>query len=134
MLLCYSQSQIDAAFRKFDRDNKGYVTVHDAKAIMRNFGFSDFEIEGLVRIHDKNRDGKLQYNEFTSFWTGSAGQLAPGATPAHVIGQSGVAYAPPPQSYGQPPQAVPQVQPSVAIGSSQRYLYINFFSCNILKP
>ncbi len=59
---------IDQAFRQFDQDGKGYVTADDAKRIMRNFMFSDAEIERLVRMHDTNRDGKLQYHEFIRFW------------------------------------------------------------------
>jgi Ca2+-binding EF-hand superfamily protein len=60
---------IDVAFRQFDRDNKGYVSMGDAKRILKGQLFSDAEVEAIVRAHDTNHDGKLQYEEFVHFWT-----------------------------------------------------------------
>ena len=68
VLQCFRKKAIQDAFNKFDSGNKGYITVDDAKHIMRNFMFSDMEIEGLVRMHDTNKDGRLQYSEFVRFW------------------------------------------------------------------
>ena len=66
--MCCRKDAIDIAFRQFDKDGKGYVTVDDARRILINFGFRDEEIVALVRAHDTNRDGKLQYDEFVHFW------------------------------------------------------------------
>ena len=54
---------------KFDTGNKGYVTYADARRILSSFMFSDGEIERLIKIHDTNQDGVLQYEEFRTFWT-----------------------------------------------------------------
>ena len=63
------QEDMVKAFKHFDRDNKGYVTADDAKGIMREFGFGDAETETLVKTHDTNQDGVLQYEEFVHFWS-----------------------------------------------------------------
>ena len=62
------KAQISQAFHSFDIDNKGYVTAADAKRILGNFGFKDSEILSLMRAHDTNNDGKLQFEEFVHFW------------------------------------------------------------------
>ena len=62
------KAQISQAFQSFDIDNKGYVTAADAKRILGNFGFKDSEILSLMRAHDTNNDGKLQFEEFVHFW------------------------------------------------------------------
>ena len=66
-LICRKE-QIDKAFHSFDYDNKGYITEVDAKRILSQFGFKDSEILSLIRAHDTNRDGKLQYEEFIHLW------------------------------------------------------------------
>ncbi len=108
----YRRTEIDLAFRQFDSGNKGYITIDDAKVIMRRFGLSDPEIESLVMFHDANRDGKLQYSEFKQFWSarsGLMGQLIAGAAPAPAP-----ALAPAPQA----PRTRPVPQPS----ANQRYV------------
>lgn len=79
--LCYSEfvnfyskvqarkNAIDEAFMKFDTGSKGYVTYADARKILSSFMFSDGEIERLIKMHDTNQDGVLQYDEFRTFWT-----------------------------------------------------------------
>eukprot|EP00918_Siedleckia_nematoides_P041811 GHVU01091076.1.p1 GENE.GHVU01091076.1~~GHVU01091076.1.p1 ORF type:complete len:237 (+),score=43.35 GHVU01091076.1:53-763(+) len=59
--------QIEKAFHEFDKEGKGHVTVADAQRILGAI-FSDTEVEQLVRLHDANQDGVLQFNEFISFW------------------------------------------------------------------
>lgn len=62
------KEKIQTAFKQFDRENKGYVTVSDAKRILGGM-FADHEVEALVRAHDTNNDGILQYHEFVQFWS-----------------------------------------------------------------
>ncbi len=64
----FRKDVIDQSFRHFDKDNKGYVSVEDAKRILGGFLFTDAEIEALVKTHDTNQDGRLQYEEFVHFW------------------------------------------------------------------
>ena len=54
-------------FKEFDKDNSGSISVREAKLMLRKLGIPDGEIETLVAIYDKNRDGELQYEEFVSF-------------------------------------------------------------------
>ena len=67
-LLISRKSLIDKAFHKFDAENKGYVSIEDAKRILCDMNFTDDEVEALVKVHDANGDGKLQYVEFVKFW------------------------------------------------------------------
>ncbi len=85
IIIHFRKIGIDTAFRRFDRENKGYVTSADAKSIMREYGFSDMEIDQLIRLHDKNQDGKLQYSEFVQFWTGGSGHMTQQATPSYQV-------------------------------------------------
>ncbi|RNA25655.1 calmodulin [Brachionus plicatilis] len=54
------------AFKKFDLDGSGYITVGELKKILANIGqhFSEYEIETMIRKVDSNFDGKLSYQEF----------------------------------------------------------------------
>ena len=54
-------------FDEFDKDKNGSVSVDEARPILRKLGLSDVDIEALIRKHDTNKDGELQYNEFVSF-------------------------------------------------------------------
>ncbi len=54
-------------FREFDKDHSGTVSVEEAKFMLRKLNIPDEEIETLVSIHDRNKDGELQYEEFVSF-------------------------------------------------------------------
>lgn len=51
------------AFKKFDLDGSGYITVSELKKILANIGqnFSEYEIETMIRKVDSNFDGKLSY-------------------------------------------------------------------------
>jgi Ca2+-binding EF-hand superfamily protein len=62
------KQSVDNAFRQFDREGKGFVTVDDARRILLNFGFTDQEIVALVKANDTNQDGILQFDEFVHFW------------------------------------------------------------------
>ena len=68
-MFSYRREQIDKAFREFDREGKGYVSLEDAKRILGGMLFSNEEVEALVKAHDTNNDGVLQYHEFVHFWS-----------------------------------------------------------------
>jgi len=55
------------AFKKFDLDGSGYITVSELKKILSNIGqnFSEYEIETMIRKVDSNFDGKLSFQEFS---------------------------------------------------------------------
>lgn len=61
-------SEIKAIFNQFDSNHDGYVTLEEAKQSMTRMGFNPTEVEALVAIHDVNKDGRLEYDEFIKFW------------------------------------------------------------------
>ena len=69
VVIFFRKEQIKHAFQSFDIENKGYITAADAKRVLGNFGFKDSEILSLLRTHDTNNDGRLQYDEFVHFWS-----------------------------------------------------------------
>ena len=54
-------------FNRFDADKSKSVSVAEAKHMLRKLGIEDKDIEMLVAMHDTNKDGELQYDEFVSF-------------------------------------------------------------------
>jgi len=62
------KQQIVAAFAQFDTNRDGFVDVDEAKAIMVPRGCTEAQVEALVRKADRDRDGRLNYSEFASFW------------------------------------------------------------------
>ena len=66
---CFRHQQIQAAFRQFDRDGNGYITLDEAQIVLaRELGFSGDKTKELVRQFDVNMDGRLSYNEFVAFY------------------------------------------------------------------
>ena len=62
-------------FEKFDADRNHGVSFDEAKVILEEFGFSDQEIRDMIAIHDTNKDGLLQYEEFIHFWNACTGKV-----------------------------------------------------------
>jgi len=62
-------------FEKFDVDRSHGVSFDEAKVILGEFGFSDQEIRDMIAIHDTNKDGLLQYEEFIHFWNACVGKV-----------------------------------------------------------
>ncbi|KAK2146846.1 hypothetical protein LSH36_582g03035 [Paralvinella palmiformis] len=60
-------NRIRLLFEQFDQDNSGSVSVDEAKAVLRKIDIPEEEVESLVAIHDRNKDGELQYEEFVTF-------------------------------------------------------------------
>ena len=56
-------------FLKADVDSSGSISLAEAKAMLTQLGMTEEEVETMVAIHDKNRDGELQFEEFASFLT-----------------------------------------------------------------
>ena len=63
----FRAKQIKDMFEEFDKDGSGTVSVEEAKHMLRKLNIPDEEVETLVSIHDRNKDGELQYEEFVSF-------------------------------------------------------------------
>ena len=66
----YNANIVVDAFRFFDSNNNGYITVDELKTILKIVGsnLTDDDLNELFRHADTTRDGKIDYNEFVSFW------------------------------------------------------------------
>ena len=62
--------ELRSIFDTFDLDQDGSITFDEAKIALRELGFLDLEIEQLVKTHDSNNDGRLQFEEFVKMWNG----------------------------------------------------------------
>ena len=70
------QSDIDdelrEAFRVFDRDNDGFIVPQDLRTLLISLGL-DSSVEVIRRMineADRNRDGKIDFNEFRALALG----------------------------------------------------------------
>eukprot|EP00918_Siedleckia_nematoides_P058364 GHVU01127386.1.p1 GENE.GHVU01127386.1~~GHVU01127386.1.p1 ORF type:complete len:149 (-),score=26.43 GHVU01127386.1:344-790(-) len=62
------KEELQRIFKKFDKDDNNSIYFDEARAVQRDFKFSDSEILTLMKAHDHNNDGHLQYQEFVHFW------------------------------------------------------------------
>ncbi|KXJ76003.1 calmodulin-beta-like [Aedes albopictus] len=61
-----SQEELRDAFKVFDKDGDGFLTVEELSAVMKNFGerLTDDELADLLEEADIDGDGKINYEEF----------------------------------------------------------------------
>jgi len=59
------------AFKKFDVDNTGYITVENLKEVLGEHHEGE-EVEQLMKEADFTHDGRISYNEFVSYIKGDA--------------------------------------------------------------
>ncbi len=68
--LIFRKSKIRQAFRHFDMEGKGYVTYKEAEQILQGLlGFSSEKCKTTIEAYDKNKDGKIDYEEFLEFYS-----------------------------------------------------------------
>ena len=62
--------EIITAFQYFDRDHNGYISIKEMKYILTSLGekMSENEVKEIFDNCDLNKDGKIDYKEFTKFW------------------------------------------------------------------
>jgi len=55
-----------AAFRVFDRDNNGYITLDELQRAMQMIGenVTDAQLNDMLTLADLDKDGKINYEEF----------------------------------------------------------------------
>jgi len=58
--------EINAAFRKFDRDGDGHIEQHEVRTVMQNLGapMSDDAIKKLIAGVDTDGNGMVEFDEF----------------------------------------------------------------------
>lgn len=63
-------SDVIDAFKMFDRDSNGMITLDEMKSILLNFSqkLSEEEIEEIFNEVDINHDGNIDYQEFIEFY------------------------------------------------------------------
>ena len=67
------------AFNFFDSDKKGLITINEIVLIFKNNkdnnkDFSE-EIKNIIKLVDKDGDGKISFKEFSQFMTSLLEQL-----------------------------------------------------------
>jgi calmodulin len=62
----YDDEELWFAFKKFDLDNSGYITVAELRKILTNIGqnFTEAQISNMVASVDRDGDGRLNFQEF----------------------------------------------------------------------
>ena len=58
------------AFRLFDADNNGYISIDEFKYILKmvDSPLSDKDVKEIFDTFDVSRNGKIDYKEFVAFW------------------------------------------------------------------
>jgi calmodulin len=58
------------AFKAFDRDGSGYLSLDEFRHILTNLGdkFTNEEVNEIFKEADLDGDGKLEYVEFVNYW------------------------------------------------------------------
>merc|ERR1711988_245246 len=58
--------KLKPAFADIDKDNSGFIEAGELKNVLKTMGLdmSDEEIEGVLKMADKNADHKLDYAEY----------------------------------------------------------------------
>ena len=66
----YSKQELQAAFKKFDADNNGYITANELNDILSRMGrhLSRNEIDAMVKSLDSSGDGKISFDEFSQLF------------------------------------------------------------------
>ncbi|CAD5114460.1 DgyrCDS3589 [Dimorphilus gyrociliatus] len=59
---------IIGAFKAFDKNNDGYISLRELKEVMQSLGenLNDTEIKNMMAAADENNDGRISFEEFDS--------------------------------------------------------------------
>ncbi|CAG8962366.1 hypothetical protein HYALB_00013505 [Hymenoscyphus albidus] len=64
------EQEMRSAFKVFDSDDSGHISVDELRKVMSSFGeaLSEEEIKIMIQEVDKNGDGQIDYEEFVKFF------------------------------------------------------------------
>ncbi|XP_052236601.1 uncharacterized protein LOC127848272 [Dreissena polymorpha] len=62
----FEKDRMKTAFKVLDVNNDGFISVEELRNALSRTGdhFTDREIDEILRLADKNNDGRIDYNEF----------------------------------------------------------------------
>ncbi|KAI8026050.1 Calcium-dependent protein kinase 4 [Camellia lanceoleosa] len=60
------EEHLVAAFRYFDKDASGYITVDELQQACAEHNMTDVFLEDIIREVDQDNDGRIDYQEFTA--------------------------------------------------------------------
>ncbi|KAK1433362.1 hypothetical protein QVD17_10272 [Tagetes erecta] len=55
-----------AAFRFFDKDGSGFITMDELQQACKDFGLQDAQLDEMIQEVDQDNDGRIDYAEFTA--------------------------------------------------------------------
>mmetsp|Transcript_6655 Transcript_6655/g.16569 ORF Transcript_6655/g.16569 Transcript_6655/m.16569 type:complete len:107 (+) Transcript_6655:89-409(+) len=66
------EEELLEAFKIYDRNGDGFISVDELKLVMKNMGedLDDDDIDMIIGDNDLDNDGKLSYQEFVKMMTG----------------------------------------------------------------
>ncbi|XP_076923010.1 calcium-dependent protein kinase 26-like [Bidens hawaiensis] len=68
------EEHLVAAFKYFDKDGSGYITVDELQQVCTDHNMTDFLVEDIIKEVDQDNDGRIDYGEFVAMMTkGDAG-------------------------------------------------------------
>ncbi|KAI7742675.1 hypothetical protein M8C21_027818 [Ambrosia artemisiifolia] len=68
------EEHLVSAFRYFDKDGSGYITVDELQQACIDHNMTDILVEDIIREVDQDNDGRIDYGEFVAMMTkGNAG-------------------------------------------------------------
>ncbi|OMO62365.1 Calcium-binding EF-hand [Corchorus olitorius] len=68
------EEHLVAAFRYFDKDGSGYITVDELQQACAEHNMTDVLLEDIIREVDQDNDGRIDYGEFVAMMQkGNAG-------------------------------------------------------------
>ena len=66
-----TEDDIREAFRVFDKDGNGFISVQELRHVMTNLGekLTEDEVDEMIREADIDGDGEVNYEEFVAMMT-----------------------------------------------------------------
>lgn len=65
-----TEQELRNIFRKFDSDNSGFIEAKEIRAVLKSMGqnLAEADVNDAVKALDRNRDGKISFDEFAKFF------------------------------------------------------------------
>ncbi|KAI7732716.1 hypothetical protein M8C21_001894 [Ambrosia artemisiifolia] len=63
------EEHLVAAFKYFDKDGSGYITVDEVQQACADHRITDFPVEDIIKEVDQDNDGRIDYGEFVAMMT-----------------------------------------------------------------